>query len=311
MASKLHKSSVSELVNALGIAGSHSSGTVEYAQTGGEVKRLHAGIAHMAGIRSATLARRGLSAPASIFEGKRGFYQAFSDRVDLGRITAELGSRWELLDAGIKPYCVNGLILAPIRAIQELIANEGLSAKDVASITVGTNRMGVEEAGTIGPHPRQMQEAQFSTQFSIALPLARGGNDYEHYWAAARDGFRDPLTRSLAERVRVALDEEADSEFPFVFSSRVTVTRTDGTQMSRYVRAPGFPPNPLSWTEVRGKFRRSAALVLDDSDAELLETAISEMPTGRGLLAVIPRLAQARQRIAIEAPAAAEVRSTR
>jgi 2-methylcitrate dehydratase PrpD len=44
-ASRLLRLSNDQMLHAFGIAGSHSSGTMEYDQTGGEVKRVHAGVA--------------------------------------------------------------------------------------------------------------------------------------------------------------------------------------------------------------------------------------------------------------------------
>ncbi|XAH26264.1 MmgE/PrpD family protein [Xylophilus sp. GW821-FHT01B05] len=68
--------------HALAVAGSHACGTVEYARSGGEVKRVHAGIGVVDGIRSTRLAQMGLSGPPTIFEGKRGFLQAFCNTHD-------------------------------------------------------------------------------------------------------------------------------------------------------------------------------------------------------------------------------------
>ncbi len=45
-----------KMVNAMGIAGSYSSGLTEYQQSAGEVKRTHAGIAAQGGLRAALLA---------------------------------------------------------------------------------------------------------------------------------------------------------------------------------------------------------------------------------------------------------------
>ena len=52
-----------QMLHAFGIAGSHSAGTMEYDQTGGEIKRVHAGIAARGGIQAAMLARLGLTGP--------------------------------------------------------------------------------------------------------------------------------------------------------------------------------------------------------------------------------------------------------
>ena len=56
----------------LAIAGSHAGGTMEYDQSGGEVKRMHNGMACCGGLRSAMLAQMGLTGPPTIFEGERG-----------------------------------------------------------------------------------------------------------------------------------------------------------------------------------------------------------------------------------------------
>ena len=48
-----------DMANAFGIAGSHAAGSTEYDLTGGEVKRIHAGLAARAGIQSAMLAQLG------------------------------------------------------------------------------------------------------------------------------------------------------------------------------------------------------------------------------------------------------------
>ena len=62
-----------ELANAFAIAASDASGTMEYDQSGGEIKRFHAGLASRSGVEAAILAAAGLTGPLTIFEGKRGY----------------------------------------------------------------------------------------------------------------------------------------------------------------------------------------------------------------------------------------------
>ena len=64
--------------HALAIAGSHSGGLMQYTQSGGSVKRIHTGIAAMSGVRSALLSAAGLTGPAEVLEGERGFLRAFA-----------------------------------------------------------------------------------------------------------------------------------------------------------------------------------------------------------------------------------------
>lgn len=287
VASKLRQLDSTRMTNALGVAGSHSSGTLEYTQTGGEVKRLHAGIANMAGVRAASLAARGLTAPRTILEGKRGFYQAFSDGVELDVLTTDLGKRWLMLDTAIKLYAASGLTHASLRAIHEMIAEDGLVAGEVESVLVGADRQTLWAVGNIGPHPRQMQEAQFSMHFSIALALAKGGNEYEHYVAAEKEGFDDAATRAIAEKVKLELDAQADAAFPEAFFSRVTVTRRNGQRLSRYVPAPGSAQDPLSFTQVREKFRRTSRVALDDGRLARMDAVIAGMPNAASWLDVM------------------------
>src|SRR3954470_18498271 len=52
VAGRLMRLSDGQMLHAFGIAGSHSAGTMEYDQTGGEVKRVHAGIAARGGLQA-------------------------------------------------------------------------------------------------------------------------------------------------------------------------------------------------------------------------------------------------------------------
>ena len=69
------------MTHALAIAGSHAGGTMEYDQSGGEVKRLHNGMACCGGLRSALLAQIGLTGPPTIFEGERGILKVHVRRL--------------------------------------------------------------------------------------------------------------------------------------------------------------------------------------------------------------------------------------
>ncbi|MDP7620613.1 MAG: MmgE/PrpD family protein, partial [SAR324 cluster bacterium] len=68
--------SKSQLRDALGNAGTQSSGLWEFVESGTMSKHLHAGRAGQSGVIAADLARYGLSGSPTILEGKRGFYAA-------------------------------------------------------------------------------------------------------------------------------------------------------------------------------------------------------------------------------------------
>jgi 2-methylcitrate dehydratase PrpD len=268
------------LGSALGIAGSHASGTTEYSQTGSEVKRLHAGIGAMGGIRGVSLAMRGFEGPRTILEGKRGFLQAFADTTRPEAIVDGLGQRWDLLDAAIKPYFCCGLIHAPIDALRALIDEEGLTADDVEEIVVGADHLSLVHVGKLGPRPHDMTAAQFSMEFSLGMALAGGGNDFGAYLAAQQDGFANEHVRQVAERVRLELDQEADTAFPKSFLARVRVRRRSGGWIERKAYATGSPDAPMSEEAVRLKFHSIAARVIGVERAAQVDAAVHALLDG-------------------------------
>jgi 2-methylcitrate dehydratase PrpD len=66
------------IAHAIGIAGSLAAGIIEYLADGSSTKRLHAGAAAQSGLRAALLAEGGFTGPATVLEGKHGFYRAFA-----------------------------------------------------------------------------------------------------------------------------------------------------------------------------------------------------------------------------------------
>lgn len=108
-ACKLLGLSKTEVINALGIAGSLSSGLLEFFHNGMMTKRFHPGKAAHDGILAALLAQRGYTGPASVFEGRDGLFRAYSDDVNPARAITDLGRRYTVLESSLTQ-------LSPIRS---------------------------------------------------------------------------------------------------------------------------------------------------------------------------------------------------
>jgi len=279
-ASKVLTLDTDRTVNALSIAGSHASGTLEYGQSGGDVKRLHAGIAAAGGIRSALLAERGLTGPATIFEGRRGIFQAFANTFDTAEAVAGLGEHYYLSGVGFKAYCCMGLIHSQIDAVSRILDEQPIGANDIDEIVVGTSRLGLSHGGTIGPRPTDITAAQFSSHFSIGLTVAVGANDFAAYRDAEEADFDDPLVQHVASRVKVVIDDECERAFPAHNSATATIRTTDGRTFSATVpEATGFPDNPLTPERIEEKFVRLAAGILPDGRVGELKDMILSLET--------------------------------
>jgi 2-methylcitrate dehydratase PrpD len=93
-----------QMTNTLAIAGSHAGGTMEFDQSGGEVKRMHAGLACSGGVRSAMLAALGLTGPPTIFEGKRVCCAVLEERCNPEPMTKDLGSQFGVMHRGHQKF---------------------------------------------------------------------------------------------------------------------------------------------------------------------------------------------------------------
>src|SRR5690349_12805508 len=138
-AAKLLGVDENQTAHALAIAGSHASGTMEYDQSGGEVKRAHNGIACSGGLRSAMLAEQGLTGPPTIFEGERGILKVFSGKCETEPLIGGLGSDFAVMHGAVKRFPVNASQHAPIELLENLIREHGIRPVDVSAIEAGVN----------------------------------------------------------------------------------------------------------------------------------------------------------------------------
>jgi 2-methylcitrate dehydratase PrpD len=263
---------------ALGIAGSHCSGTTEYDQTGGDIKRLHAGMAGMAGIRAAYLAKKGFTAPPTILEGKNGSLKAFSSSPIVEKLTDSLGSDFLMHATRIKPYACCGAIIPEIDAVRQILQEHPVQPADVKRITVGVEDRALSHVGTVGPEPKDITGAQFSSHFSLGLTMVKGSNDFRSYFDAMNNGFSDREVIEVAKKVSVVHDEESEAIYPTTRLGKVSLETKDGQKYSAKVFHPrGSPENPLSRQELEDKFLGLASMVLSRNRANELLHAVQNL----------------------------------
>ncbi|MBI2859254.1 MAG: MmgE/PrpD family protein [Chloroflexi bacterium] len=253
------------MLNALAIAGSHASGFMEYTQTGGEFKRMHAGMAAVGGMRAAFLAQLGLTGPPTILEGKKGFFRTFSNEYDTAKLTAGLGRDFIVSDISFKCHSCGYQIHAGIDATMELVRAHGIRPDEIAEIIVGTNSLGPTIVGRI-VEPKDISSSQFSTAFCLGMAIVKGSTQFPDFNEA---NLRDERILKLARKVRLEVDPEIEAEFPRKRGVRMTLKLNDGrAYQKRLDKVKGTPDNPLTSAEVEDKFRRLASLVLRGSQVE-------------------------------------------
>ncbi len=259
------------ILNAIGIAGSHSAaGLREFNQTGGTLKRMHAGIPAAAGVRSALLAQHGITGPTTILEGKYGFCKVFCNQEELGPMTEGLGSEYIFMETTFKEYCAVSFIHAPVEATQNIIDEHKPELDKIAKIVVGTSEEAILHAGTI-IEPRDIVSAQFSTRFSVALRLVTGGNGIKEY---VPGNLQNPAILELAHKVEMAFDEQAEKDYPARYGAVVRIFMKSGACYESRVRSlRGGLDRPLTHGQIRDKYRRLVDGILSEANAKRLARA--------------------------------------
>ncbi|MEK7992611.1 MAG: MmgE/PrpD family protein [Planctomycetota bacterium] len=244
------------LVNALGVCGSFAGGVEEYTRTGGQVKRCLPGIAAVAGINAAYLAKEGLTGPPSVLEGDHGICRTFDDGTHVGRISDGLGKEWIMLQTAFKPYNCCYVIHAPLEAFLRLCGEHDIQLEDLVAVEVGHSKFGVDHVGAIR-QPGNAVEAQFSCNFMLAIALVNGPpGEYD----VTDSVVTDPRVRDLATKITMHVDPVAEEEQFEGFGSVVTVTLKSGQRYQERVRhSKGTPENPMTQEELETKFRNNLA----------------------------------------------------
>ena len=266
---------VAGIGSALGIALSQSAGSLQFLADGAQTKPFQVGWAAMAGLTAATLARNGYKGPGEAIEGRHGFLQGYAPSPRPERVVQDLGSVYELMHTGIKPYPSCRYGHAGIDAVLALRAQHALPPEEVDSITYGLSNAGLLLVGAPIKHkrnPRNIVDAQFSAPFVLSCALVTGAMEWDSYRR-----LNDPVIRAMLPKVDCIHDPEIEAEFPTNMSGKISITAR-GQTFSRKVVVPlGEPSNFLVKDKLLEKFMALAAPVLGADKAAALATAALDL----------------------------------
>lgn len=282
LASRLFGLDSESTVNALGICASFASGILECWVDGTDSKFLHAGWSAQAGITAALLARAGATGPATVFEGRFGFFASHLQNPEsppsFDRLTRELGRTWESRNASFKPFPAAHVMHPYIDAILRARAQHGIRPVDVERIDcpvapyiVGIVCEPVEEKYA----PATPSHCRVSLPFTLAEALVKGSLGKDAY---GPDSLRDAATLALARRVHYHVDPSYPG--PGRFKGSVTISLADGRTVTDVVEhSRGSADNPMTVDDLRAKFDENASGVLDAASRDDLADAIARIET--------------------------------
>lgn len=247
-----------QCVDALGIAGSLSSGIIEYLADGSWTKRMHAGWAAQSGIRAALMARHGFVGPATVLEGTHGVFSAFapSRAPDFDKLTGGLGDRWFMPTITFKPYACGTMTQPYVDCAIEL-AERGVRADEIESIVckVGEGTVHRLWEPLASKHaPKTGYAGKFSTAYCIAVSFFDRAAGLTQFTEAR---VSDPEVIGLAKRISYEVDP--DNPYPDRFTGHIRVTTTGGEVLEiTRDNMRGGAHAPLSDDEIRRKYDENA-----------------------------------------------------
>lgn len=206
---------------------------------------------------AAFLAMRGITGPAEVFEGNKGFVEAIAgpfeidwSREDLERVTRTI----------IKKYNAEIHSQSALEGVLELQAAHGFAADEVERVEVDIFDVAyhIIGGGEEGDKTRveTKEEADHSLPYMIAVALLDGQvlpAQYEPDRIVCDD------VQALLRRVVIRPDERHSRRFPERHACTITVVLRDSRRLRREKEDyEGFVTRPMSWDGLRSKFDRLA-----------------------------------------------------
>ena len=270
---KLRALSPAQLEDALGLAGTQSSGLMA-AQYEAMSKRMHHGLAARNGFYAAGLAAHGYTGIKRVFEREYGgFLSVFGEghHPDAEALTGQLGARWETNTIMVKSYAAMGGLHGAIDAARRLRPSVDPKRVSRIDITVGTTIY--KHGWWTAERPLTPIGAQMHLGYTTAAALLDGNVLPEQFTPARLDA--DDIWR-LVDRTEVHLDEARDgADIAERFATDLAVTTDDGTvHRARVAQPHGAPEDPVTNDELVVKFHALADRVTSRDRATAIERAV-------------------------------------
>ena len=287
---KLLDLSVDQIVSALGMAGTQSSGVWAFLGDGSNCKILHPARAAADGIEAAFLAKAGMTGPEHIFDAKDGgLLYAMSDGGDVSKLSQGLGEVYEILNMDMKPYpccrsahcAIDGIL--EIREQMERrmglqIQNKPeaeILAQQIRAIEIDTYLVGYKQCAVSDGclHPKTILDAKFSTPYLVSAAFLYGTVGMEQFESEV---VFDPAVQNLLEKVTVHPADRFTEQYPKHWGCHVKVTMQDGTVYEAEVKDPsGSVARPLSREQAMKKAEEFLSVVCPGRVTETIEELLN------------------------------------
>ena len=243
-----------QMVSALGVAGSFTSGIIEYLAEGSWTKRVHPGWSANSGMNAALIAKSGFYGPRTVFEGKHGFFEAFALKEierDYSHLTDGLGERWENQNLAFKPFAC-GTMAQPFVDCAIKIRKKIENLNNISSITAKVGEGTVHrlwEPLKEKKKPSTPYSAKFSVPYCVAVGFIRGDAGLNEF---NEKSINDKVILDLASKVNYEIDP--NNEYPKNYTGTLICKTSDNEFTEHQPCFRGGIKEPLTKDDIDKKY---------------------------------------------------------
>ncbi len=224
--------------------------------------------ATVTGMTALYLAESGVFGPEDILD--------HAPHYDSRRLLEGLGSGEPMIcGTYFKPYACCRHIHAPVSAFSDLLIQHSIKPDGIERIDVHI----YEGALLISNRrePRNLVDVQFSIPYCLGLAALIGASCL---LPVADDVLNRKDVAAIANKVELHLDAALSARFPAESLCRVVVTAGNVRYESPITAPRGEASDPLSWEDLRGKFRTATRNVMSAERQQSVLDAVDQLANG-------------------------------
>ena len=276
VAGKLLGLTVDEMVNAIGINGSHNH-TIG-CPTAGKLTMMKNTVDPMAvqsGVFAALMAKKGFSGTEKVFEGKEGFMDSFigwnakeeilnptemkgRDGIskwswDIDALVGNLGKEFKILECGMKAFPTEALTHTHISCAIKVMTEFNLDYKDIEEVRVTAFAQAYDILFDPAKYrPESRETADHSLPYCLAAAIVDKKITTNSF---SEEKLKDPKIYEVIDKIKGEPSIEFEKMFPAKQPSKVVIKTKDGKEYSEYLEYPkGNPKEPMTMNDLQNKF---------------------------------------------------------
>lgn len=294
VAGKVLGLTVDQMVNAIGINGSHNH-TIG-CPTAGKLTMMKNTVDPMAvqsGVFATLMAQRGFSGTEKVFEGKEGFMDAFigwnakDEKInptemkgrdgiskwswDIDALIKDLGKSYKILECGMKAFPTEALTHTHISCVLNAMTKNKLEYSDIDEVKVTCFAQAYDILFDPAKYrPESRETADHSLPYCLAAAMVDKKITRHSF---DEEKLNDPRIFEVIDKIKGEPSIEFEKMFPAKQPSRVVVKTKDGREFDEYMEFPkGDPREPMSEQDLDNKFEGlSSELLSKERQKEIKE----------------------------------------